>query len=188
MKRRLSQVLLPCVLLWLLLPASRIAAQKPDENPFDTSVYQKEISDLGVPTTKDVEDAATKAQQLFESGNYEEALPALEEWARKANWLANIISGALEPFYSASYDARKSFPWSRLNLLTSYERTANRLKSDRNHAMVMQAECLVKLGRTTQAVGIYLKALDLIDIGDWDWWVRALNGLYSIIGVPGATK
>lgn len=185
MKNNLFHILLSCLVLCLLLPVGIAEAQKPNDNPFDTSVYQKEISDLGVPTTKDVEDAATRAQQLYESGNYEEASPALQEWARKANWLANIISGALEPFYSASYDARKQFPYYKLKNLTPYESAANQLKTDRNHAMVMQAECLVRLGRTTEAVGIYLKALDLIDIEDWTWWVRALNGLYSIIEMPG---
>ncbi|NLM31082.1 MAG: hypothetical protein GX216_11815 [Methanomicrobiales archaeon] len=185
MKRRLLIVLVPCVFLLLLLPASKVAAQKPDDNPFDVSVYQEEISALGVPTTKEVEDLAAKAKQLFESGNYEEALPALQEWARKANWLANIVSGALEPFYSASYDARKQFPYDKVKNLTPYESAANRLKLDRNHAMVMQAECLVKLDKPTEAVGIYLKALDLTDIEDWTWWTRALNGLYRIIGMPG---
>ncbi|MBE3599138.1 MAG: hypothetical protein IMX02_10240 [Limnochordaceae bacterium] len=49
--------------------------------------------------------------------------------------------------------------------------------------MVLWAEALVQLGRTDEAVSVYLRALDLLDIEDWDWWTRARAGLYALLGV-----
>ena len=66
--------------------------------------------ELGLPTIDLVTYLKNQAIETFESGNYEEALPLLEEWAKQANWLANLISGGLEPYYSASYDNRKNIP------------------------------------------------------------------------------
>ncbi|MEA4884927.1 MAG: hypothetical protein VB144_14960 [Clostridia bacterium] len=47
---------------------------------------------------------ADHAKAVFASGRYEEAIPLLQEWAKKSNCLANMISGGLEPFYNASCD------------------------------------------------------------------------------------
>ncbi|HLW06014.1 MAG TPA: hypothetical protein VKY45_00505 [Marinilabiliaceae bacterium] len=154
------------------------------EDSLDLSQYQDKVSELGVPTLDSVTGLKNQAIQTFESGDYEQALPLLEDWAKQANWLANLISGGLEPFYSASYDDRKEFPYSKISILVSYESTANDLKTQRDHSLVMQAECLSHLGNKKDAVARYMKALDLIGIDDWEWWVRATNGLYEIIGIP----
>lgn len=156
-----------------------------EEDSLDLSEYQNKLSELGLPTLDSVNELKNNAIQTFESGNYEEALPLLEEWAKQANWLANLISGGLEPYYSASYDDRKAFSYTKqIKLLVKYENTANDLKTQRNHSLVMQAECLYHLGNKNEAAARYMKALDLIEIDDWKWWVRAANGLYEIIGVP----
>jgi tetratricopeptide (TPR) repeat protein len=154
------------------------------ETPFDLEEYKAQINELGVPTMSSVKAIKDQASAAFEDGQYEAAIPLLQQWARKANWLANIINAGLEPFYNASYDDTKNFPFDRITMLLVYETAANSLKRDRNHAMIMEAECLVALGRPDEAVSLYMKALDLVNVNDWDWWVRAANGLYAIVEVP----
>ena len=168
----------------LLLGVNVCVFGEETEDSLDLSQYQDRMLELGLPTIDLVTYLKNQAIETFESGNYEEALPLLEEWAKQANWLANLISGGLEPYYSASYDNRKKYPYSKLSKLVIYERTANDLKTQRDHSLVMQAECLNHLGNKKEAVVRYMKALELIDIDDWKWWVRAANGLYEIIGVP----
>ena len=138
---------------------------------------------IGNYTKVEVQRMADEAVQLYEDGDYEIAEEALKEWARASNALANISSAGLEPFYDASYDDRKEFPYSKIKVFIPYQNLANKLKADRNHAMVMRAETLVKLDRKKEAIALYQKTLDLIDIDDWDWWIRAVNGLYEIIDI-----
>lgn len=176
--------LIALIISVLLLCVNVCVLGKETEDSLDLSQYQSKISELGLPTFDSVSELKNKAIQTFESGNYKEALPLLEEWAGQANWLANLITGGLKPFYSASYDDRKKFPSSNLAKLFVYETLANVLKTDRNHSLIMQAECLYYLGNKSDAVARYLKALELTHTNDWEWWVRAINGLYKIIGVP----
>ncbi len=51
----------------------------------------------------------------------------------------------------------------------------------RNIAMVMQADRLVALGEKNKAVSLLVKALDLIDINNEEWWNKARKQLYSLI-------
>jgi tetratricopeptide (TPR) repeat protein len=149
----------------------------------DRTLYQNQVKEYGIPTKESVEQLSVKAAQLFDTKDYKNALPALQEFEKQSNWLANLISTGLKPYYSASYDDRKSFPYNKSRNLIAYEKLSNDLKSRRNHAMVLEAECLVYLGNFKDAVSVYLKSLDLIDIEDWDWWTRAQQGLYKLIGV-----
>ena len=173
------------ILTWLLVGLSLVCMGllgQGEEDPFDISGILEQIEEYGVPTCSSVAELEAKAMNLFTQGNYVAAMEALEAFAKHANWLANIIVAGLEPFYGASYDDRKSFPYySRGDALIEFERRANEYKTKRNHAMVMQAECAVQLGVTTQAVAMFMKALDLIDIEDYEWWDRARDGLYALI-------
>lgn len=182
MKTRRCCLLMAMALMAVLCISSCARAETQDA-PFDLSEYQSRIDELGIPTMASVKEIADQAQAAFANGQHEEAIPLLREWAKKANWLANLISGGLQPFYKGSYDDRKSFPLKRLSALSAYERMSNDLKAQRDHAMIMEAECCVALARSNEAVSLYMKALDLLDIDDWDWWLRATNGLYSVIGV-----
>jgi len=150
----------------------------------DVTQYRTLVDEFGMPTTESVKEIAEAAQSTFDAGDYEAAIPLLEEWAQSANWLANMIVSGLKPFYRASYDDRKEFSYSKVAALVVYETTANSLKRDRNHAMVMIAECHVQTGRLDVAVSMYMKALNLLDVNDWEWWTRAANGLFELIGVP----
>lgn len=150
-------------------------------DPFDLSSTQKQVDELGVPTVSEVNSLESKAKELYSSGNYSAALPVLEEYAKKANWLANLISAGLEPYYGASYDDRKDFPYSKASKLIPIEATANDYRKKRNRAMVMQAECLIKTGKKEKAVSLLVRALDLIDIENEEWWDKAKMHLYEII-------
>jgi tetratricopeptide (TPR) repeat protein len=152
-------------------------------DPFDLSASSSKVKELGVITQPQVDALERKANELFNNGKYKEAIPALEEFAKKANWLANLIAASLKPYYGASYDDKKSYPYSELEPLIPLESLANSYKKKRNIAFVMQAECLIKIGDNESAVPLLLKALDLIDIDNDLWWKKARNSLTRIIEV-----
>ena len=172
------------ILALFMLCAGLACAQEAsaEADPFDLSEAQRLVEEYGVPKQGRVDVLGTQAEELFSQGNWAEALRALEESARQANWLANLIVAGLEPYYGASYDDKKGFSSSKIMELATFETLANKYKEKRNHAMVMQAECHVKLGDTESAVSYYYRALDLIGIDD-PWWDRARTGLYELIGV-----
>jgi len=107
------------------------------EDPFDLTEINDKIEELGVPTVESVSQLETSAVELFEANNCEEALPALEAFSKNANWLSNIISSGLEPYYGASYDTRQDFPYRNLRPLIPIEERANELRQKRNESFVM---------------------------------------------------
>jgi hypothetical protein len=119
----------------------------------------------------------------FDSSDCESAIELLDTWLETSNWFSNLIAQGLEPFYGASYDDRENFSYNKLDKLVPLENLANEQRTDRNHALVMKAECLAKLDRDVEAAATYGRALELIDVDDWEWWTRAANRLYELIGV-----
>jgi tetratricopeptide (TPR) repeat protein len=166
----------------LCVSSGTIFAEDKASDALDRTLYQNQIKEYGIPTKELVDQLGVKAAQLFDAKDYKNALPALQEFEKQSNWLANLISSGLKPYYSASYDDKKSFSNAKLQALIPYERLSNDLKMRRNRTMVLEAECLVCLGNYKDAVSVYLKSLDLIDIKDWEWWARAQQGLYKLIG------
>ncbi|MBT6052089.1 MAG: hypothetical protein HOG49_35240 [Candidatus Scalindua sp.] len=152
-------------------------------DPFNMSKLQEQIDEIGVPTVTAVTALHTQALALYQGGNWEEAAEALQLYAKNANWLANLISDGLEPYYGASYDVRKAYPYKKIKPLIKYENLANDYRKLRNEARVMEAECYAKLGEKSKAVALFSKSLDLIDIKNEVYWRRAQKGLYLIIGV-----
>ena len=166
------------------MPLSAIAQDKlSDSDPFDISSTAEQAEELGIPTISEVNALEDTARQLFNSKNCVEAVSILKEYARKANWLANLISSGLDPYYGASYDERKDYPHHALQRLVPYEKLSNKYKRKRNIAIAMQGECLAKLGDKEEAVSYLVKALDLLDIDDGTWWKRTRDNLYEIIGL-----
>jgi len=167
----------------LILLGSHVAAAqpKPPDDPFDMSSTQKRITELGLPTVEGVAALEKDAGELFSRQECAKAVAALDRFARQANWLANLISAGLQPFYSASYDARKNF--SQVSQLAPYETLANKYKEKRDRAVVMEAECLLQLGQKERGVGMLFKSLELISMSDSVWWARARKDLYDVIGV-----
>lgn len=166
-----------------LITVTLQAEENKISDPFDLSESSSKVEELGIVTKPQVDALETKAKELFSNGKYNEAIPVLEEFARKANWLANLISANLDPYYGASYDERKSYPYNKLKPLIPLESLANSYKQKRNIAFAMQAECFIKIGEKEEAIPLLLKALDLIDIENDHWWRRTRNSLMSIIEV-----
>jgi len=156
------------------------APTKPASNPFDLTDAKEQIGTLGVPTVADVDAAEKAASELVASGDCQKAVPALELFAKRANTLANLIAGGLQPFYGASYDDRKS---ARVGGLVKYEGLANGYKAKRDRAMIMQAECLIKLGQREQGAAMLVKALHLLSVSEDEWWTRARLDLYKLMAV-----
>ena len=168
----------------LLVSSSWGVAQGQELDPFDVSAATATIEEIGVPTVSYVSALEEEARRLFANGSCSPgAIEALVVFAKHANWLSNLISIGLEPFYDAPADDRRAFEG--LNELVSLERLGNEYRMKRNIAMVMQAECYDASGDIARAVALYHRALELIDIDNVEWWMRARTGLYRIIEVGG---
>ena len=169
----------------LLAVPSLAAAQnsRPDSDPFDISSTVEQVEQLGIPTVSEVDALERKARSLFNDGNCKEAVPILEEYAKESNWIANLISSGLDPYYGASYDDRKAYPFNKLKPLIPYENLSNSYKQKRNIAIAMQGECLLELGEKNKAISYLVKALDLIRMDNDLWWERTRKNLYSVIEV-----
>ncbi|MBE3599139.1 MAG: hypothetical protein IMX02_10245 [Limnochordaceae bacterium] len=49
-----------------------------DQNPMDVSSYARQVAELRIPTLVSVRKASTEALQLFDEGQYDEAVEALD--------------------------------------------------------------------------------------------------------------
>ncbi len=174
-------LLIPCIFLAISLNAQE-QEKKQQADPLDISVELEKIEKLGVPTLSLVDDMKAKADNLYDNQQWEEAYVAYDEYAKKANLLANIISQFVEPYYSASYDDRKATSLKRLSQLTLYEKKANEYKRERNVAYVKMGLCKKNLGDTKTSAALLLRALDLIDIAQTEYWDKATEALSEIIG------
>lgn len=167
--------------LAMVCVVSVLYAQESD--PTDISDIVSEFEEIGLPTAEFVEDLATRANDAFESEEWEEAAEAYDQLSRSANWLANLIRSGLEPFYSASYDERDEFPYSKLRPLIPIEDMSNNYVQMRNDAMVNRALSLIQMGQDREAASLLYRALDLIDIDSEELWAEARQALFSLIGV-----
>lgn len=166
-----------------IISLNAVAEEKKISDPFDLSASASKVDELGIVTKSEVDALEEKARLLFNAGNCKAAIPLLTEYSKKSNWLANMIAATLDPYYGASYDDRKSFPYEKLKPLIPLESLSNDYKMKRNIAIAMQGECLVKTGDNKTAIPVLLKALDLIDIENDVWWGRTKNNLLQVIEV-----
>ena len=186
MKRLMTLFLIPCILIGCIISAcAEEETPTTTDNTFDLSSEQQKIAELGIPTVSSVATLKSNADALWEAKDYSNAAVAYANYAEQVNWLANIISGGLEPYYGASYDDKESFSvWSFGGdySLISAESTANSYKGERNRAMVYEGLCFYNMNDYESALPLLLKALDLIEISDTTNWQLAMNALYSIVG------
>lgn len=169
-----------CIALCVLLVASPPVLHAQETDPFD--LENKGINDGAVSTVNALATIEEQARALFGDGACTgEVVAVLDDFARKANAMGNVISAGLEPFYDASLDDRRSFRGTRE--LIPFETLANQYKRKRNIAMVMRAECIAKSGDRETAISVYYRALQLLSIDNTEWWTRARNGLYALVGV-----
>jgi hypothetical protein len=143
----------------------------------------QQVERLDVPSPQQVDSLRDTAYNLYEADSCSTAVEALKTHAEKANWLANVISKGLEPFYDASYDEQKNVSMGRIRILGNFEDSANELKRERNESYIMIAECEREMGNQNLALIYYMSALDLIDVEDQSLWDRARTGLYETVGV-----
>lgn len=171
---------MPFVALVAVTIPAGASAQGADD-PFDLSGVAEAIGEGSTPTVESVDRLQARAMGLYSDSCAPGAIDALDEYGRMANALANIIGIGLEPFYDASLDERRDF--NRTRELVPFENLANGYRRQRNEAMVMRAECLAQEGAVAEAVALYFRALQLIDIDNQELWDRARGGLYEIVGV-----
>ena len=160
-----------------------VAFTQEAKDPFDLSSIMEKIDEIGVPTVESVANLETIANELYNANKWEDAAEALNNFSKNANWLANLIKSGLDPYYGASYDDRKEYPYKKIKPLIEYESLTNEYIRKRNQAIIMEAECYEKLGDNKKAVALYRKGLELVNINNEVWWEKARLGLYNLIGL-----
>ncbi len=172
------------ITLFTIVWSANLTAQgTPDIDPFDLSASTSKVVELGVVTQPEVDGLEQRSKELFNADNCKKALPVLAEYSKKANWLANMVSATLDPYYGASHDERKGYNYSQLQALIPLETLANDYKRKRNIAFAMQGECLMKVGDEERAIPVLLNALDLISLDEEAWWERTRSNLLAILEV-----
>jgi hypothetical protein len=154
-------------------------------DPSAPSSYLTQITANGVPTVQDVDTLGQVARTAYgrvENPDCKDNAEAkLEAWRTAANWLANLLAQTNEPFYNAISSERRNSAVS-LNKLVEVERSANSLKTIRNEATVMLAECHFKSGNKAVALASFLAVLNILDITEGFLWERARQGIFKLTG------
>lgn len=151
------------------------------DDPFDVSIQKEQIEKYGVPTLKTVEDMKSKADALYDSKSWEQAAAAYEVYAKHVNWLANLLTQCVEPYYSASYDDRKATPYTTLRTFIPFESKANECKKNRNEAYIKIGLCYKNLGDIKNAVTYLHKGLDLLSVDEVVYWTLAKDAMAEIL-------
>ena len=175
-------ILLSMLFIALTASAQTETAVKTNDDPLDLSSQLEKVEKHGVPTVAMVQEMKEKAEMLYTNQMWEDAAVAYEEFAQKANWLANLISQCVEPYYSASYDDRKNISYTALKEYIPYENKANELKEQGNVAYVRIGLCYKNMGNNSQAVTYLHKGLDLLDIDQKVEGNEAASALAEIVG------
>lgn len=153
-----------------------------EKDPMDVSSEMEKIEKYGVPTVDAVSELKHRADSLYNAKDWEKAAIALDDYAKNANWLANLLSQCVEPYYSASYDDKKSISYFSLKPFVPFEDKANSLKEGRNEAYVKIGICQKELGNTKKAVAYLYKGLDLLSVDQRAYWEIAKNAIAEIVG------
>lgn len=151
-------------------------------DPLDVSKEVEQIELYGVPTFSAVEEMRMKADALYEAKSWKEAAEAYEQYAKHANWLANIVSQCVEPYYSASYDDKKNMSYTLLKSFIPYENAANKLKEGRNVSYVRIGLCYKNMGDINKAVTFLHKGLDILSIDQYTEWSLGAAAIAEIVG------
>ena len=157
-------------------------AQAQEKDPMDVSVEMEKIEKYGVPTVDAVLKLKLQADSLYNAKDWENASVALDDYARNANWLANLLSQCVEPYYSASYDDKKTTSYSTIKPFIPFENQANSLKEGRNEAYVKMGICQKELGNTKKAVAYLYKGLELLSVDQIKYWQIAKDAMAEIVG------
>jgi len=157
-------------------------SKKDLSSPLDIKEELAIIEKNGIPSFSSVNSLQEKADALYENKSWKEAAIAYELFAENANWLANLMSKCVEPYYSTSYDDRKGSSSTKLGIFIKYEKAANELKDSRNVALAKIGLCHYQLGDNKKAVAYLCRALDLLEMDQDVYWITAANTLARIVG------
>lgn len=155
---------------------------KMENDPLDLSRELEKIAEYEVPTVQLVEQMKVQADNLYQAQSQSDAIFAYEEYAKKANWLANILSQCVEPYYSASYDDKQKISYAVIKKYIPYETASNNYKELRNQAYVRISLCYKHLGNNDKAVAYLYKGLDLVNPDSQNDWSEAVAALSEIVG------
>lgn len=175
------------VLAVLILASFNLIAQttktkkETSVDPLDISIQREQIEKYGVPTIKTVDEMKSKADALYDAKSWEQAAAAYDVYASHVNWLANLLSQCVEPYYSASYDDKKATSYSVLKAFTPFEAKANEYKKNRNDAYVKIGLCYKNMGDIKKAVTYLHKGLDLLNVDDIMYWTLAKDAMAEIL-------
>lgn len=140
-----------------------------------------DIIENGIQTEAMVYELKEAADNYYENEDYEAAAEAYYETAIKANYLANIMSQCLEPYYSSSSNY-KTVPDGMEDDLVALENKSNELIDLRNICYVYEGISYNKMGEQGDALAVLYKALGLITTSEKDIWRLAANEVMTIIG------
>lgn len=173
------------VLLVAMLMTSLAATAEGTTDEFDISEDVAKVNELGIPTVSSVAELKNTADSLWNAGDYQAAAEAYSIYAKNANWLANLISASVEPFYGGSNKEQENFFYKNsdafVDTIVGAESAANSYKAERNRAWSYEALCYYNLGDYATAVPLLTKALDLIEIEQTEYWELCINALYDIV-------
>ena len=175
------------VLMVAMLMTGLVAVAEGTTDEFDVSVDAAKVSELGIPTVSSVAEMKSKADSLWDAGDYQAAAEAYSIYAKNANWLANLIAAGCEPYYGRTANEQERFcseaKGGFYRTVANGEKQSNSYKIERNRAMAYEALCYYKLGDYVTAVPLLTKALDVIEIDEVDYWELCTNALYDIVGL-----
>jgi tetratricopeptide (TPR) repeat protein len=171
------------ILVFLIVFVSVVAFSYSED--LSTTEFTDLVEEFGIPTLASVDNLKTSADQAYSLSSWADAAELYENHSEMANYLANIISQGLEPYYSASYDDKKGFSYSSIRQIAPDEIKSNVLKKDRNISFLRMGICYYKLGDFDKSLPFLMKALDLIDLENIDSWNEARKYLYDMIGYTG---
>lgn len=177
MKRFIALLLTICL---AISPVAVLGEEGITADVLDNSAELAQVEENGIPTEALVNELKANADALYVEGKYEEAADAYYETAHKANFLANIMSKCIEPYYSSTSDS-KSVPDEIYDDLLALENRANNLKEMRNTCYVYQGLCCSKMGDDETALAVLLDALDIIENSQHGLWILAAEEVMSII-------
>lgn len=184
LKKIMKKIILCLMLSAIYCTSFAQANEKKDDkitDPLDISKEMEQIDKYGVPTVKAVEELKAKADTLFQSKAWKEAAVAYEVYAKNANWLANLLSQCVEPYYSASYKDKEKISYSLLKPFIPLESKANEIKKNRNIAYVKIGLCYKNSGNVKNAVAYLHKGLDLLSIDEYGNWMAAKDAMLELL-------
>jgi tetratricopeptide (TPR) repeat protein len=177
-----KQILLTFLFVTNLINAQVKAIEvKKSSDPLDISAEMEQITKYGTPTTTSVDELEQKAETLYTTLNWKDAITALEDYAENANRLANLLSQCIEPYNSASYSEKEKMAFSALKYYSAFIDKSNDYKQGRNRAYVKIGICYKNLGDLKKATAYLYKALDLLPLSDFEYSKISRNALAEII-------